>query len=344
MAATVTTEPRPLSLSKNDNYLVATTDLMFFAPAVVRLNCSDTAAPADADTFVLSWAGTTLTFTWATSPDASGLQLPLRNGGESSTDYRARLEEAFRENEILVRNWQIINSATNSALRFRYRVSEALDLTATSDATGMAAVIEQTGSAVMQEENLRCVMQLYEVGDFFSDDAPLVTLEAAYATRSPYDAYFNLRELAPVGPYLPPASSLAATVPGVNDYTEYQASAAYAEMYYRLADKYGSTPVAEAMKKGSTFYVVYGGSAGDSRQVWGQSTRLGRRERPDRRPRDRRGIQRRHRGRTARARHRHPEPVSQYALLLPGWACPAGDQRSPQLQHQDCDRLPLPHH
>jgi hypothetical protein len=270
MSTTVTTPPRSLSLSKDDSYLVATSDLMAYRPALVRLNCSDPAAPADGNTFVFTWSGTTLTFTWATTPDASGLQLPTRGGGESATDYRARLEEAFRQNEVLVRNWEIINSSANAAIRFRYRVGETLDITATSDASGMEAVIEDEGSPVMQEDNLRCLLQLYNASDT-STDTPFVSLEAAYTTRSPYEAVFNLRELAPVGPYLPPTSSLAATVPGLNDYTEFQANGAYAQLYYRIADKYGSPPAAEALVKYGDFYVVYGGSAGDSRRIWGST-------------------------------------------------------------------------
>lgn len=263
MAATVDTAPRNLSLSKDDNYLVLSTDLIQFDPAQVTLNCGSAAAPLAGQTLSMAWEGISLLFTFAASPDNSGLQLPLRSGGESADDYRDRLEEAFRENETLTRYWQIVNSSANQVIRFRYRSAQPIEVTVESTATGMAASQDGAGSFPSNEENLRALVQLFDDLDL-NQEAALVSLENDYETRSPYQSIFNLRNLAPVQPFIPPGSSLADTVAGVNDYNVLVATGAYAHLYFRYADKYGTPPQAEALKKGDIFYVLYGGSAATS--------------------------------------------------------------------------------
>jgi hypothetical protein len=237
-------------------------------PAVASLVCGDISTPANGNTFTIAWDTNELIFTWSSSPDNSGFQLPLRNGGESGEDYRGRLEEVFRRNETLVRFFQIVNSTSN-VLRFRFREVKPLTITVSSDAVGMSAFQSDTGSYPYTEENLRALLQVY---DDSQGDAPLVSLEANYSTRSPYGADFNLRNLAPVTAYLPPPNTLAATVASVNDYQPTIAAAAFRELYLRYADKYGATPVAEALYKSKEFYVLYGGSPGDSRKVFGSTS------------------------------------------------------------------------
>ncbi|MCB0637230.1 MAG: hypothetical protein KDC54_11465 [Lewinella sp.] len=269
MSASISIAPSNLSLSKDDHYVVLGTDLVSFDAAVVRLNCGDTAAPAAGNVFSLAWENTSLEFTWAASPDASGYQLPLReSGGGYPPDYRARLEEAFRQNEILVRYWTIVNSSANNVLRFFFRISQPLTATVSSNATGMATIQEETGAYPASEDNLRAIIQLYEADD---DDTIVATLEGDYATRYPYECSFNLRELSPVSVYLPPVATLAATVPSVNDYSVNIATDAYRAMYLRYADKYGTPPIAEALAKSGTFYVIHGGSPGNSPRIFGST-------------------------------------------------------------------------
>lgn len=267
MAATLPIIPPRINLSKDDIFAQMRSTLVVNDPAVAQLVCGDTAAPANGDTFSIAWDSIELTFTWATTPDASGFQLPLRGGSETGEDYRERLEEIFRQNETLIRYFEVVNS-TNNVIRFRFREVKPLTITTSSTATGMAASQADTGSYPYLEDNLRALLQVY---DDSQGDAPLVNLEANYSTSSPYEADFNLRNLAPVTYYLPPTNTLAGTVPSVNDYLPSIAGSSFRELYLRYADKYGTTPIAESLYKSKVFYVLYGGSPGDSRKVFGST-------------------------------------------------------------------------
>lgn len=262
MAATVDITPRTLSLSKDDNYLVLSTDLISVDPAVVTLNCGSAAAPTAGQTISIGWENISVIFTFAANPDNSGLELPLRNGGESADDYRGRVETALRENETITRDWEIVNS-TNQVIRFLYRIRQPLTATVSSTATGMAISQTEAGSYPSSEENLRGLVQLFDDLNP-NQEAALISLENDYETTFPYQAVFNLRNLAPVSPYVPPGNSLADTVVGVNDYSVLVATGAYAHLYIRYADKYGTPPQAEALKKQDNFYVLYGGTSANS--------------------------------------------------------------------------------
>lgn len=272
MASTLAVAPIHISLSKDDNYVVLTTNLISYSPSVARIIVSDGSNPSSSQTFTISWGANELVFTFVASPDNSGLQLPLKNSGEIGEDYRARLAEVFQQNERISAAFQIINSSANQVIRFQYRITEPLDLSVESTATGMAALVESTGEYPSTEENLRAKLQLFDATS--TDGLPLANLAAVYSSRNPYEAIFNLRNLAPVKPYLPVSSSLAPTVEGVNNYTVEVAITAFRELYLRYADKYGTPPFAESLYKSDSFFVLYGGSPGNSRRLFGSTLGL----------------------------------------------------------------------
>jgi len=263
MAATLAVPPKTRFLDQDDNWLALQTDLVGVDYPTVSLSVNDSAAPTAGQTFRLTWAGFDLIFTFATVPDSSGLQLPLR-GGATAADYRATLISVFQNNAIINTEWDLVNSANNQQVRFVYRTSVALTpLSTSTNATGMAANVSDTGSDPEQQPNLRAFLQVF----LNNEQTPHATLEAAY-NLSDKRAYFNLGSLLGLEPDLPRTSSIGASVAGVNNYSAGFSTATTA-YYLRYADKYGAPPTPELLTLAGPYYAVAGGSAGDSPMRWG---------------------------------------------------------------------------
>jgi len=262
MAASVTTLPNNRNLSKDAIWLGITTDLWSDSPASFELVVTSGNTIGQQVTF--TWGGSTVTFTVATSPDTSGLEIPRYSTG-TVADYVVSLAEYLRQNETLTDDFIITSTATSVLITARS--TGALDLTATENISGMAiTTTDSVGN--FSETNLRALLKVVTRPTDPDDEETLATFHAPYdastgtASIDVHSAFCRLK------PHLPTTASIAAFASG-------DASDAYVAWSYRLADKYGTPAVAEALVLNNeyTFRTFYGSTAGDALEDWRNEVR-----------------------------------------------------------------------
>ena len=262
MASDLLNQPKRNFLSQDDNWFSLRTNIPRPSAGFVLISISGNPA---ADTFFrLTIEGEEVEFTFATTPNLSGLQLHRRPAGSTLLEYRDLLIDDFRANERISDDFQIIPSGTPVApeIRLVYKVVPGAVIAVAGSAVGFDAVFFQ---AQYNEDylNLFGKVHVYEADGI----KPLVKLRAAYAADR--KAWFNMAGIFQKELGLPTETSLLSIFPGSNFEYEVHEPEGVTEYYLWHADSYGNPPTTERLEKEGPFYTVPGGSSGISRGFWG---------------------------------------------------------------------------
>lgn len=261
MSSTLLVPPRTQSLSQDDIWLTLQTDIPRPTAGFVLISVSG--SPTAGQFFRLVIQGEELEFTFATTPNNSGLQLST-NPGLTNTEYRDLLIDDLLGNEKIATQFKVTPDGSNN-IRLTYQVIPGLIIQVVSNTVGIAATYF-VASYDEQYLNLFAKIHVYRTQDI----QPYVTLQAAY--NSERKAQFNLAGLFTEQLELPSGNSMYPLNLLVRPY-EIATPAGPTAYYVRHADSYGQPPTTERLKKAGPFHVVPGGSSGNSRRLWGSGVR-----------------------------------------------------------------------
>ena len=253
MAATLSTTPPTIALSKDDIWAVLTTDQVNAVRASVLLVVSST-GPAAAQTLEIEWGAKSVTFTVAAAPDDSGTEIPTFSSG-TLDEYHASLADYIERNETLLEDFNI-SLPSSGGVKLIYKSYDEVDITATNSLSNVADTIVDSSGPVLQD-NLSGILKVFKAVDA-EENTEIITLNGAYDQDG--DLPFNLADVFDLKPGLPSTASIDYNA----SYPYGAATDAYIKYYLRYADKYGIPAAAEGLLKSSEFYAIYGGSPGDS--------------------------------------------------------------------------------
>lgn len=261
MAATLTTAPDSPAYHRDNNFIALTTDLIDLVPGTIHLDISST-GPTAAETLVIAWAGQSVTLTVAATTNSTATAWPTKDGGETLAEYADRIFDALRENDILTADFYVLRGGTvgsDERVTLQQIVPGELDITVTDGLTNVATTVTD-GAAPLLEDNLSAYVQVFTAAADPNDDARVVSLHAPYRTDDAV-AEFDLKDLLPLSPALPTASTIGQVV--ALEWPHGVATEAFTKYYLRYADKYGTPAVSEALLKSTYYYMLYGGKPGD---------------------------------------------------------------------------------
>jgi len=169
MPATLTTAPPTRALSDNPLFVTLTTAVTVAAAAEIELTLTST-GPVNADTLTIAWGSTSLAFVFATTPDSSGLELPVI-GAMTLSDYADALAEALAQNETLHTYFSIARSSPGAELiTLTQRALEVVDITVTDGATNLTVAVVDVVD-VTTEDNLRALVEVWtDTGSIATDE------------------------------------------------------------------------------------------------------------------------------------------------------------------------------
>mgnify|MGYP001023450384 CR=1 FL=1 len=269
MAATLHTEPPAKAYHRDDTFVAVETDQITLAPATVDIDFTST-GPTVGQTLELEWLNTVLEFTVASTTSDDALSIPTKSGLESLAEYAERVAEALRENDILTTDWEVLYLGLVSGaqrVRLQYRTAVALDVTATEGLDNVAVTVTD-GDDPAPVDNLTAAVQVYTADDDPNNDTRVVTLHAPYELDTSR-AWFNLKDLVPVAPALPTASTIGQPI--ATEWPHGLATAAFQRYFLRYGEKSGVPAVASAMRRSAAYYMLHGSRRGNFKTVGGFS-------------------------------------------------------------------------
>lgn len=260
MSATLTTAPATRAFTRQPIWAEITTDLLTGVAGYFEITIAD-GGPSDTQTLTLTWPGGSITYTAATSPDGTGLQWPLQ-GATTLESYTNAIAEVLRHREDVAEVFTVsIEDAPGGVIRLTHSAVEDFDLVVTTDTMTNVAVTATDGAA-HPEENLRAYVEVWtDTGDFNTEERLL-------DQHSPYDANGETwLDLAPafshLAPHLPDDDTINPAAPASLDSGE--ASGHFQKYFLRIADKYGTPAVSEALLRSDNSYLaILGARATDA--------------------------------------------------------------------------------
>lgn len=254
MAASLSGPTSP-AYNQDDVYITVATDIAPQSAGRVEMVISSS-GPSIGQTFLLEWAGNSITFTVAATTNSQATAWPTK-GAESLDEYAERVGEALRENYLLSQNWDV-RVYSGATVEITLKVAGAMDISVTENLTNVATlVVDGEDSA---EPNLSTLVEVWQKGAAFGDDQRITTLQATYSGFGSVN--INLRELFPVSPSLPSTSHIGLPII-FSSWLRGVAFNAYCPYYLRVADKYGDPPTPEALVKSATYYALNGSTGAD---------------------------------------------------------------------------------
>lgn len=191
----------------------------------------------------------TITFTFKTSPDNSGIQLPRQNSGESMASYVARVCTAIRKNSQLFKDFDIAVSGPAS-INFFSRQMNIYNLDS-DDSTNISVTITASGAKKTYRPNFKAIMDIYEINGTTGDYTALGSKSASPDENGHmlFDVAEQLRpRFSPDFTFNMPAVSIVR-------------SDMVKKFELRLAESYGSVPVIQATNVIAQCPAIYGGVA-----------------------------------------------------------------------------------
>lgn len=267
MSANALTLPAARAYNGDDTWIKFASNLIDADPvARITLDISGS-GPTVGQTIIIEWAGNTVTFTVASTINATATAWPVKSGLETLAAYALRVAEAIRQNGIITESWRVLTLGTAGSaerLQLEYRNRVALDITVTNTLSNVAETVAD-GTDPQLEPNLACTVQVWKVLASDDDDDLIGTLQ------SPYDVIsgtteFNLKNFFELRPSLPATSSIN---PGlITSWPRGLASDAYLEYYLRYNDKHGTPAVPLALvKTDDNYFMLHGSRAADHDDV-----------------------------------------------------------------------------
>ncbi len=249
MATSVVTAPPLVGLSKTPFFTIIGTDQVglnysYFTMAVTL------PGPTAGQTVSFTFGTTTIAFTVATTPDASGTQIPTWTGIGLSA-YIDLLITHFNYNEIMLDNFNILNTGGTSVT---LALKEPGVITISQTETLSNVTVTATNSLTpVHPVGLSAVLKLYKQ-NYGGGESAIVTLNAPFDINTASVA-FDLHRVFALEPHLPTTLSISTLATGV-------ATKAFNRYYYRYGERKGVPAVATKLAKGTESSVIYGGKAG----------------------------------------------------------------------------------
>lgn len=270
MAATLESPPSSPGYHRDHNFVTIQTDLIELIPATVHLDWVGNGPTIGAE-LTLEWAGNSITFTIAAGTNAQATDIPAWNGSETLAALVDRVTEAFRQNDQLTTDFEVVRGGTiddvKERVSFVQRVPGPVDIVVDSGwLSASPDRVEHTvsdGENPASEENLAAYLQVFEQDDTDptgNNDTRIVSLHAPYNVQNA-QAIFDLKDLFPLDPALPDTDSIGPGNPST--WHNGVGYGAWAKYYLRYADKYGIPATSEALLKSSSYYMLHGGRPGD---------------------------------------------------------------------------------
>lgn len=271
MAATLDLAPPALALSGDGIYVKLSTELIVPDFSFFEIEISDP-GPADTEEMELAWPGGGITYTAATSPDGTGLQWPLKDGGDSLAVYADKIAEVLRQREDVMEVFRCTREGAGGSgelIRLTRRVPELFALEVVSNTMSNVTAAATNAAAPAAPDNLRALVEVFaDTGDT-NDDYSLLKVHGTYAiglNEAVLDIHAAFTHL---GPHMPDDYNIilpGAAPPG--SWYFLQADSAFQKYYLRYADKYGTPPVAEAMLRSTdSYHAVFGAHSGEAKQM-----------------------------------------------------------------------------
>lgn len=260
MAATLITAPPATGYNGNDIWVEVETDLVEpISEGSIEIEFTSS-GPSIGETLVLEWGGTTLTLTVAATTNSTATAIPTKGGGESLMDYHERVGEALKENGTITDDF-IVTVHSDERIMLTARVAGVLDITETSGLSNCTVTVVD-GIDPNTEPNLAAVVQIWLPDALLSDpETILTTLHGTYNTDTA-TAKFNIGGLFPVKPHLPNPAHID---PGIfTSWLRGEATDCFRKYYLRVADKYGTPAIPEALVRSeSDYHIIHGADAAD---------------------------------------------------------------------------------
>ncbi len=257
MAASLETAPPSPAYNGNDIWLRVESDLVNTSiHGYVDIFSQIPGEPALGETLELTWGGSSVLLTVEATKNAAATAIPLRGVGESLNDYAARWAEALRENAAISADFHVTVHAVGR-IRLKSRTEGVLDISVTENMTSTEFTVVD-GIDPNTEENLAAALEVWIPNEFaHTPDTLVASLQGTYGATTG-QTEFNLKGLFPVKPSLPAENSIGV---GISlSWRRAIATGAWVEYYLRLADRYGSPPVPEALLKSADNYICIHGA------------------------------------------------------------------------------------
>ena len=265
MAANLTTQPASRAYAGDSIWCKVETDLITGAAGYFEITITD-GGPSPTETLTLTWPAGSITY------EVGSTDLSL-NWPEQSTatleDYTATVAEFLRLREDVGALFDVtIEDAAGGVIRLTAKTVEALDLTVTTDTMANVAVTATDGTAASAEDNLRAYVEVWtDTGDF-NTARRLISLHSPYQVASADTDLDVAPAFAHLQAHLPdPATINPASAPSALPWT--LASDAFEKYQLRVADKYGSPAVAEALFSWGPYMAIHGSR---SSEAWSSTT------------------------------------------------------------------------
>lgn len=254
MAANLTTQPPGRAYAGDAIWTKVETDLITGAAGYFRIVISSP-GPGSGNTLTLTWPGGTITYEVG-STDGS-LNWP-EQGGATLTDYTNTVAAFLRYREDVAALFRVhIQDAAGGEIRLIRRVVEAYDLTVSANTLSNVVVTAVDGTAASAEENLRAYVEVWTDDGDFNTDRRLLAIHSPYSVDTSDTDIDISGAFAHLAPALPdPAGINPAAPPSSLPFA--LATGAYQKYILRVADKYGSPAVAEALYPWGPYTALYG--------------------------------------------------------------------------------------
>ena len=267
MAATLTDPPASPALNGNDNWITVSSDLQTSAVGYVDIIFTSS-GPSVSETLTLSWSGKIILFTVAAFTNSTATAIPTK-GAETLDEYAARVGAAFRENYLISQDW-LVTVHTGGRVRITSKTVGVLTLTCVETMTGTAVTVtEGTYNTVT---NLAAEVEIWKAGADFNTDALITTVHATYDANTA-DTKINLSEIFPVKPSLPNPLHIRGPLVFFT-WLKGIATDCFLKYYFRIADKYGTPAVPEALLQSDNYHVLHGAYSADREPQSGFSFQL----------------------------------------------------------------------
>lgn len=259
MAATIAQAPASRAYTDQPLWMQVSTDLLTGTAAYFEITISD-GGPTIGEELLLTWPGGSIAYTVAASTDSTGLAWP-EQGADTLEAYTNRIAEFLRHREDVADIFTVsVEDAPGGVIRLTRTTVEDFDLDVDEGLTNVA--ITATDGVAHPEENLRAYVEVWTDSGDFNTEARLLE------QHSPYDASGETwLDLAPafshLAPHLPDESTINPTSPA--SLASGLASGHFQKYFLRIADKYGTPAIAEALLRSDNSYLaVLGARASDA--------------------------------------------------------------------------------
>ena len=208
--------------------------------------------PANNNSITLTWGTISITFTFNTTPDTSGYQLPLQ-GASTLTAYVSDIEDKLNLNTEFAQYFTISNLGSTLVVSPSSEAQHAASHT--DNASNITITVTQTSNA-SYEQNLSVVLSVQKHEQSVSGAWINPPIVHSLPITKGNSANFDLSTDFDLKPHLPPANSL-------NSAGTIYADAIDCYQKFRLAygNKFGSTPTTQQLTRTTTaeYIALHGG-------------------------------------------------------------------------------------